>query len=539
WLAWQLWREHRRQPFCLVHGIWHVGSLAAALVGRALHLPVVLSMFGGEAVSIPELNYGIISRPLWRWLLRRSFASAHVITAGSHYYVEHLQRFAPNCSHKIQFAPLGIDPQKIKPAALEVCRPVRLLNVAALQPVKNLPAVLEAMQRVNGAPVNLTIAGTGPLYPQIRQEITRRGLERKVNLRGWQSSHTFKQQYADYDLLVSSSRHEAQGMAMIEAAAAGLPILAYPVGAARELQQLGAAVVLIENNVDISEKIDYCLQNLISMKKRALAARSQILKAYALQNTVKSFARAYEIAQQSDHAPANWYEAQLPLATKVLRWVRPLVFLACVPFIQHQRKKNAPTRVAGLTLHTSLDVFHPKFFFSSKLLGEYVSRMSLQGKRFLDMGTGSGIVGIFAARKGADVTAVDINPAAVRLAARNAQLNGVAARMHCLCSDLFSELPPGETFDVIAFNPPFYAKTPQTLPQAAFFGGKHHEVLQQFIAEAGHFLAPGGRLVFILSSDMPLKEIHQSFLTAGLKVVSHRVKKHYFELFHLLELAVH
>jgi ribosomal protein L11 methyltransferase len=55
--------------------------------------------------------------------------------------------------------------------------------------------------------------------------------------------------------------------------------------------------------------------------------------------------------------------------------------------------------------------------------------------RVLDMGTGTGILGIAAARLGARVVAVDIDPGSVRVVRANIRANGVAGRVHAARSD--------------------------------------------------------------------------------------------------------
>ena len=74
----------------------------------------------------------------------------------------------------------------------------------------------------------------------------------------------------------------------------------------------------------------------------------------------------------------------------------------------------------------------------------------------LDMGTGSGIAAIAAARRGARVVAVDISTEAVRCARINVLLNRVDDRVEIRCGDLFEPVQ-GERFDLVLFNPPFYA----------------------------------------------------------------------------------
>lgn len=72
------------------------------------------------------------------------------------------------------------------------------------------------------------------------------------------------------------------------------------------------------------------------------------------------------------------------------------------------------------------------------------------GETVIDIGTGSGVLGIFAARSGATVYATDTDPHAVELARRNAALNGVT--MELRQGSYFAGL--GQKFDVILGNLP-------------------------------------------------------------------------------------
>lgn len=77
------------------------------------------------------------------------------------------------------------------------------------------------------------------------------------------------------------------------------------------------------------------------------------------------------------------------------------------------------------------------------------------GEMVLEMGTGSGLIGIVAAKLGAgEITAVDINPHALACAKANAIVNRVIDKFRFIKSDLFSNIPR-KKFDVVIFNPPF------------------------------------------------------------------------------------
>src|SRR5262245_36534608 len=77
----------------------------------------------------------------------------------------------------------------------------------------------------------------------------------------------------------------------------------------------------------------------------------------------------------------------------------------------------------------------------------------------LDVGTGSGAIAVSVARQhpGARVTATDVSPEALAVAARNAGRHGVADRVRFLAGDLFAALPDGERFDFVLSNPPYVA----------------------------------------------------------------------------------
>ena len=67
------------------------------------------------------------------------------------------------------------------------------------------------------------------------------------------------------------------------------------------------------------------------------------------------------------------------------------------------------------------EVFHPGFFFSTRLLLKLYQTIAIAGKSFLEPGCGSGLISIYAAKKGAIVTATDINPVAIEFLKKNSR----------------------------------------------------------------------------------------------------------------------
>jgi release factor glutamine methyltransferase len=216
------------------------------------------------------------------------------------------------------------------------------------------------------------------------------------------------------------------------------------------------------------------------------------------------------------------------------RFCRRLFQRVYHPYALRQIAKPV-TRLRGRTLLTDPEVFHPVYFLSTPVFLDYLSTVAVAGKRLLDMGTGSGTIGIFAAGRGARVTACDINPRAVALAGENARRNGVA--MEVLASDLFSALP-GRNFDVICFNLPFLAGTPRSAFESALYGGDDFETVRAFALGCRKALAPGGTVAVIYSEDSGPDRIAACFTGAGFLTTDARTAYRYFERFHLLRLQM-
>jgi release factor glutamine methyltransferase len=162
-----------------------------------------------------------------------------------------------------------------------------------------------------------------------------------------------------------------------------------------------------------------------------------------------------------------------------------------------QRFGPHKVRVMGHTFRFSEDVFNPAFYFTSRFMAR---NLELRPEdTVLDMGTGSGVLAVIAARVADRVVAVDLNPEAVNYARLNAMANGVEERVTVLQGDLFAALERDERFDVILFNPPYLEGQPvRPIDHALFDPG--HRLLDRFLAGAHHHLKPDGYVQILYSS---------------------------------------
>lgn len=153
--------------------------------------------------------------------------------------------------------------------------------------------------------------------------------------------------------------------------------------------------------------------------------------------------------------------------------------------------------VHGMPIMVLPSVANPKLLRTGAFLaGRLDGSLIRSDTRVLDLGTGSGVCALFAARHSRHVVAVDINAAAVRCATINAHLNSFDERVDIRHGDLFGPVE-GERFDLVLFNPPFLRGTPHTPREAAW---RSPNLAPRFAAELGEHLTDEGCALLLLSS---------------------------------------
>ena len=145
---------------------------------------------------------------------------------------------------------------------------------------------------------------------------------------------------------------------------------------------------------------------------------------------------------------------------------------------------------------------------SELLVERAVALLGKKGEsRILDAGCGSGAVGLAVASElpQAQVTLLDLCPKALGVARRNAEKFGLSGRTRLVASDLFQALDEGETFDLIASNPPYVAtdELDGLMPEVSSFeprlaldgGADGMDLIRRIIGEAPACLVRGGYLL--------------------------------------------
>ncbi len=136
------------------------------------------------------------------------------------------------------------------------------------------------------------------------------------------------------------------------------------------------------------------------------------------------------------------------------------------------------------------------------VLAPLVAAIARPGSRVLDVGTGSGILGITAALAGAGTVLSDINSKAVLYSQNNARLHGVHDRIQFYLSDVLTNIPETE-FDLVVCNPPFAPLPPNCPFHLSGDGGPiGFRVILPLLLSVNRYLARNG--IFLLLSLSPV-----------------------------------
>jgi len=163
--------------------------------------------------------------------------------------------------------------------------------VSAKAPERFVEVVARALERI--PTLRALMVGDGPLRPHIEAQLRRLGLEGRISITGMR--HDVPELLRGMDALVFSSEREGFSMAMLEAMAAGVPVVATRVGGTPELIESGVSGILVPpgNPQALADETVALLQD--SWKARAMtwAARERVQQQFSLRRMIEAHEAIY------------------------------------------------------------------------------------------------------------------------------------------------------------------------------------------------------------------------------------------------------
>ena len=298
----------------VVHGFWAtLPGLAAVTAARRHRIPSVLSLAGGELAALPDIDYGGGRRRGTKAIATTSIRLATVVTAATEWMRDHAVASGGRVDEVI---PLGVDPLRWQPAEpSSTVRPTRLVHIGSANRVKDQAMLLRALRLalVDEPRLHLDLVGVDTLDGAHGRLIERLGLTQQVRRHGLVDRQLLPDLISGADLHVVSSRHEAGPVAVLEAAACGVPTVGTRVGHVADLAALARpAAVAIDRRHGAGRPgstIDDATDPEDDATAAALAAAIvTLVRDDALRATLGERARAWSLAHDADHT-ARSFEA--------------------------------------------------------------------------------------------------------------------------------------------------------------------------------------------------------------------------------------
>jgi glycosyltransferase involved in cell wall biosynthesis len=258
-------------PFDVLHAYMGIPALFGSHIARRRRIPLVVTLDSGELVRIDDIGYGLQRRWLQRRLLRQTLAIAAATTVSTRYMAAQ-----PAIEGvRVEMIPIGVDTALFPPAERHDGPPWRLLRVASLNRVKDVPTLVETIRvlRDRDLDVHLDIVGEDTLDGAAQAHVRQQRLDDRITFHGWQPTDQLASFYAQAHLHVVSSRHEAAGVTSLEAACTILPTVGTCVGYVADWTPDRAVAVPARNAGALADAIIALLRDPARRQRLAAEAR--------------------------------------------------------------------------------------------------------------------------------------------------------------------------------------------------------------------------------------------------------------------------
>jgi glycosyltransferase involved in cell wall biosynthesis len=230
-LFWAFRRNHRHKKFHVIHGFWVLPSgFFAVLFGKLFGIRSMVNILGGDAVSLPEIEYGQLRNRLPRKLIFWTLHHADEVISLTQYLVDNLTS-ASFKRMRIHIIPWGIDTSLFAYVEKSISYPVRFLHIGNLNLVKDQETLLRAFKIISDQVLShLIIIGEGPQEAWLKALVTDLALAEKVTFRSLIPYEDLPSVYQQADILLHTSLSEGQCEVVTEAMSCGVIVCGTKVG---------------------------------------------------------------------------------------------------------------------------------------------------------------------------------------------------------------------------------------------------------------------------------------------------------------------
>jgi glycosyltransferase involved in cell wall biosynthesis len=228
-------------------------------------------------------------------LLRSHFRGARRIIVSAPYVMQHLPRYQAKC---VLIPGTAMNPAEGSHGLRSERSPARLMFVGKLEPSKGVELLIDALARLTTKDWVLDVYGEGSQGDLYRELAVRNGLAERVNWLGFVSNADVLRAYRTADVFVFPSLKEPTGGALLEAMAAGVPVICVDAGgpAFAVTEACGMKVGLATRETmtaQLAAAIDRMLGSPRLREQLGLGARARFLSHFTWERVVDSMLRLY------------------------------------------------------------------------------------------------------------------------------------------------------------------------------------------------------------------------------------------------------
>lgn len=283
---------------CESHNVSGYG-FQKALQNRDPKAPFITTVHGvlGDEYAQAKRHGGASARgKLANFFMKRlakiegeSAKNASIVVTISRYSKQKIMELYGVEEAKIRIVPNGVDPQKFKPT--EDCFKIRerlkadqrqiVLFVGRLIPRKGLPTLLEAAKQVvkERSETLFVIVGDGPERSELVRIVEKAGLKHNFAFLGDVEESELTELYGCADVFALPSIQEGQGIVLLEAQAAGLPVAAFKISGIAEAVIDSQTGLLVEpNSKNLADAILRLLADETLRQNLGASGRERVLK---------------------------------------------------------------------------------------------------------------------------------------------------------------------------------------------------------------------------------------------------------------------
>lgn len=276
----------------IIHANWGINGAVAGLAGLITGIPVITTLRGTDVKRFSNFRIDRFFTMICFFTNKKIISVNHAITAS-------MIRFFPKWRKKFITIVNGVSSSfyDIKNSPLNPDEEVRMVSIGNLTQAKGHTTILEAISKMQKKEnQRLTIIGEGPLKEKLKSRAESLGLSEQVMFKGQVAPFEIPKYLSKSHILILASFSEGRPNVVIEAMAAGLPVIASDIEGMAELIQNGKNGLLFTpgNSFELCQQIERLVKDPQLIKELGRNAKRTILgKRLTWTAAAASYAKLY------------------------------------------------------------------------------------------------------------------------------------------------------------------------------------------------------------------------------------------------------